>query len=105
MRRGGAEQRRHAGELLAAFFPFKEISLFLFISVFLFLPGTAAASPPPPPPKPAKYVTDLAGVVPPQRAAGRNETLAAFERGSGSQVLVCWDRKSPDGTPLGDSAT
>jgi uncharacterized protein len=103
MRRGGGEQRRHAGELLAALFPFKEI--FLFLSLLLFLPGAAfGAGPPPPPPKPAKYVTDLAGVLPAERAARLNEKLAAFERDTSNQVLVYVDRKIPDSTTLEEFA-
>ncbi|MDQ2871488.1 MAG: TPM domain-containing protein, partial [Acidobacteriota bacterium] len=38
--------------------------------------------------RPAKYVTDLAGVFPPERAAALNEKLAGFERTTSTQVLV-----------------
>jgi uncharacterized protein len=62
------------------------------------LPALAAG--PPLPPKPAKYVTDLAGVLPAGRAAALNEKLAAFERETSNQVLVYIDRKIPEGTTL-----
>jgi uncharacterized protein len=41
-----------------------------------------------PPPKPAKYMTDFAGVIEPDRAARLNEMLAAFERETSNQVVV-----------------
>jgi uncharacterized protein len=79
------------------------VLLFLFIS--LFLPGAAfAAGPLTPPPKPATYVTDVAGVLPAERAASLNEKLAAFERETSNQVLVYVDRKVPDGTTLEEYA-
>jgi uncharacterized protein len=106
MTRGGGEQRRGAGELLAAFLPFKETFIFVFLiaSLSLVLPGAAFAAPPPVPPRPAKYVTDLAGVLPADRAAALNEKLAAFERETSNQVLFWVDRKVPEGTTLEEFA-
>lgn len=63
-------------------------------------PFRAAAGAPPLPPKPTKYVTDLAGALPAERAAALNEKLAAFERETSSQVLVYVDSRIPEGTTL-----
>ena len=104
MKRGGGEQRRGAGELLAASSTFKEIFLFLFpslfLSIFLFAPGAARGAAPPVPAKPSKYVTDNAGVLSSPAAARLNEKLAAFERATSNQVLFWIDRRVPEGTTL-----
>jgi uncharacterized protein len=104
MTRGGGEQRRGAGKLLAASSTFKEISLFLFVSLSVLLAGAAFAAPPPVPPRPAKYVTDNAGVLAVDRAAALNEKLAAFERETSNQVIFWIDRKVPEGTTLEEFA-
>ena len=51
-------------------------------------------------PKPARYVTDTAGVVPSDRAAALNEKLAAFERETSDQILVYVADRVPEGTTL-----
>jgi uncharacterized protein len=58
--------------------------------------GLAASAPVPP--KPERYVTDTAGLLPPERAAAMNEKLAAFERETSAQVLVWIAPKVPEGT-------
>jgi uncharacterized protein len=101
VRRGGGRRSFVAGKRCAAPLNFKEV--FLFLS--LFLPAAAfAAGQPPPPPRPAKYVTDLAGALPAERATRLNEKLAAFERETSNQILVYVDRKVPDGTTLEEFA-
>jgi uncharacterized protein len=50
--------------------------------------------------KPAKFVTDYAGVFPPARADALNEKLAQFERGTSNQVLVYVEPRITDGTTL-----
>jgi len=40
------------------------------------------------PPKPAKYVTDSAGVIEPDRVSRLNEMLATFERETSNQIVV-----------------
>jgi len=47
------------------------------------------------PAKPAKYVTDNAGVLTAARASALNEKLAQFERDTSNQVLVYVDRSLP----------
>jgi uncharacterized protein len=76
-------------------------ALFL-AAVALALSGRA--EPPPAPPRPGKYVTDLAGAIPADRASALNEKLAGFERETSSQVLVYVDRKVPEGTTLEEFA-
>ena len=63
-------------------------------------PVSFAAGAPPIPAKPTKYVTDLAGALPAERAVALNEKLAAFERETSSQVLVYIGTKVPEGTTL-----
>jgi uncharacterized protein len=104
MRRGGGARRSVAGELLAPPPPFKEIFLFLFVSFFLFAPGAARSAAPPVPAKPAKYVTDNAGVLSGPAANRLNEKLAAFERETSNQVLFWVDRRVPEGTTLEEFA-
>ncbi len=60
----------------------------------------ALASGSPVPPKPDRYVTDLASVLSPDRAAALNEKLAAFERETSAQVLVYVAPRVPEGTTL-----
>ena len=55
---------------------------------------------PPVPPRPARYVTDNAGVLPAGRAAALNEKLAAFERETSNQVVFWIDRRVAAGTTL-----
>lgn len=50
------------------------------------------------PPKPARYVTDGAGVLPTERADALNESLAAFDRETTNQILVWIARRVPPGT-------
>ncbi len=80
--------------------PFKEILLFLFVSLSLLAPGAARGAAPPVPPRPAKYVADNTGVLPAERAAALNERLAAFERETSNQVVFWIDRRVPEGTTL-----
>jgi uncharacterized protein len=61
-------------------------------SILLFLLATAL------PPKPARYVTDNAGILGPSRAGALNEKLAQFERDTSNQVLVYTDRDLPPDT-------
>ncbi len=104
MRRGGGQRPFVAGKRRAAPLTFKEISLFVPVFLFALVSGAASAAPPPVPPRPAKYVTDNAGVLPPDRAAALNEKLAAFERETSNQVLFWVDRKVPEGTTLEEFA-
>lgn len=55
--------------------------------------------------RPTKYVTDLAGVFPPERAAALNEKLAAFERTSSTQILVYTAARVPEGTTMEELAS
>ena len=64
------------------------------------IPGSALAGPSPVPPKPDRYVTDLAGVLPAERASVLNEKLAAFERETSAQILVYVAPKVPEGTTI-----
>ena len=52
------------------------------------------------PPKPARYVTDNAGVLGDARANALNEKLAQFERDTSDQVLVYVDRDLPPDTTI-----
>jgi uncharacterized protein len=54
------------------------------------------------PPKPERYVTDLSGVLPPDRAEALNRKLEQFERDTSNQVLVWIDRRVPEGFVLED---
>src|SRR5689334_22122039 len=63
-------------------------------SILLFLLATAL------PPKPARYVTDNAGVLGPARADALNAKLAQFERDTSNQVLVYIDRDLPADTTI-----
>ncbi len=54
------------------------------------------------PPKPARWVTDEAGVLSPQVAAAIDQKLAAFEKQQGSQVLVAIFRRLPPDEALED---
>jgi uncharacterized protein len=55
-------------------------------------------------PKPSRYATDNAGVFPADRLAALNESLAAFERETSSQIVVYVDRRRPEDTTLEDFA-
>ncbi|HEX7192478.1 MAG TPA: TPM domain-containing protein [Thermoanaerobaculia bacterium] len=52
------------------------------------------------PAKPARYVTDNAGVLTADRAEKLDQKLKAFEQQTSDQVLVYVDKKVPDGTTL-----
>jgi uncharacterized protein len=54
------------------------------------------------PAKPARYVTDNAGVLDAARAKALNEKLAQFERETSDQVLVYVDRDLPAETTIED---
>jgi uncharacterized protein len=83
----------------------EDSDFFLFLSFFVFLlPGAARCAAPPVPPKPAKYLTDNAGVVSAPAADRLNEKLAAFERETSNQVIFWIDRRVPDGTTLEEFA-
>lgn len=56
------------------------------------------------PPRPARYVTDNAGVLDAARASAVNEKLAQFERETSDQLLVYVDRKLPADTTLEEFA-
>jgi uncharacterized protein len=64
------------------------------LHVLLFLVAVAL------PPKPARYVTDNAGVLGEARASALNEKLAQFERDTSDQVLVYVDRDLPPDTSI-----
>jgi uncharacterized protein len=83
----------------------RSFRLTILVTAALVLCGVAA--PPPPalsplsfPPKPATYVTDNAGVLPPARAAVLNDALAAFGRKTSDQIYVYVDHRVPPGTTL-----
>jgi uncharacterized protein len=67
------------------------------------LAGAVSAAEPPLPPAPARFVTDNAGLLTPAAAAALNARLAAYERGTGHQVLVYVDRTT-GGAPIEDWA-
>jgi uncharacterized protein len=71
----------------------RSLRLTILLAATLVLCGVA-------PPKPAKYVTDNAGVLPPARAAALNDTLARFELQTSEQIYVYIDRHLPPGTTL-----
>lgn len=52
------------------------------------------------PPKPDRYVTDLSGVLSPDRAGALNARLERFERETSNQVLVWIAPKIPDNATL-----
>jgi len=52
------------------------------------------------PPKPARYVTDAAGVLDDTRENALNEELAAYERHTSNHFVVYVERKVPEGTTL-----
>lgn len=100
MRRGGGERRNVAGERLAATPPFKELFLFLFISLILFSSGGALAAGPVVPPAPTRFVTDKAGALSPGTAARLEQRLRDFEKETSDQFLVYTERVVPEGTTL-----
>jgi uncharacterized protein len=63
---------------------------------------TIAAAAHPLPPKPSRYVSDAAGVLSPQVAAGLNARLEAFERETSNQVIVATFPKIPEGFVVED---
>ncbi|HEY7111904.1 MAG TPA: TPM domain-containing protein [Thermoanaerobaculia bacterium] len=54
------------------------------------------------PSKPARYVTDRAGVLGPGEPERLNEELAQFERDTSNQILVWIDKRIPEGFTLED---
>ena len=96
MRRGGGQRSFVAGKRCAVPLTFKEI--FLFVSLFLCLPGAAAG--PAVPPAPTRFVTDKAGVIAPDVAAGLERRLSDFEKETSNQFLVYTESTVPDGTTL-----
>src|SRR5664279_4751604 len=69
-------------------------------AVPLFLACTGAAAAPPVPPVPPRFVTDKAGVIAPDVAAGLERRLFDFERETSNQFLVYTETAVPDGTTL-----
>ncbi len=96
MRRGGGQRSFVAGKRCAVPLTFKEI--FLFVSLFLCLPGAAAG--PAVPPAPTRFVTDKAGVIAPDVAASLERRLSDFEKETSNQFLVYTESTVPDGTTL-----
>jgi len=58
----------------------------------------------PVPPRPAKYLTDNAGVFEAERGRALNEKLAAHERATSNQVLVDVEKRLPPATTIEDFA-
>ena len=54
------------------------------------------------PGKPARYVTDKAGVIPADRAEALNSKLEQYERDTSNQILVWVDRRLPENFVLED---
>ena len=54
------------------------------------------------PEKPARYVTDRAGVLGPGQAEALNAKLEQFEKDTSNQILVWVDKKLPEGFTLDD---
>src|SRR4051794_10975310 len=52
------------------------------------------------PAKPARYVTDNAGVLAADRAEAIDAKLKAFEQATSDQIIVYIDKKVPEGTTL-----
>jgi uncharacterized protein len=95
MKSGGGKRRRRTGILLAAFFLFEEVFAFAFG-----VPAVGAAAGPPVPPAPTRFVTDKAGVIAPDVAAGLERRLFDFEKETSNQFLVYTETAVPDGTTL-----
>lgn len=68
------------------------------LALLAVLPLLAAAGPVPVPPRPARYVTDGAGVLGADVAEALDARLADFERRTSSQVLVWIAPRVPEGT-------
>jgi uncharacterized protein len=64
--------------------------------------ATAAFAADPLPPKPARYVSDNAGILSPNTVTALNSRLEAFERETSNQVIVATFPKVPDGYVLED---
>ncbi|MCA1581535.1 MAG: TPM domain-containing protein, partial [Acidobacteria bacterium] len=64
----------------------------------------ALAAAPPVPEKPARYVTDRAGVLDPGRAEQLNSRLEQFEKDTSIQMLVWIDRHVPENTTIEEFA-
>ncbi|MGH9399003.1 MAG: TPM domain-containing protein [Thermoanaerobaculia bacterium] len=54
------------------------------------------------PAAPTRYVTDRAGVLPPDRAEALNGRLEQYEKDTSNQILVWIDRRVPEGFVLED---
>jgi len=52
------------------------------------------------PPKPARWVTDVAGVIPDDREAALNARLEQYQRDTSNQILIYVDRRVPAGTTI-----
>ena len=108
MKRGGGRRPFVFPTRCAAPLTFKEIFLFSSFAFFLVLsllhPRAALGAAPPVPPRPAKYVTDNAGVLSAPAANRLNEKLASFERETSNQVIFWIDRRIPEGTTLEEFA-
>src|ERR1035437_7096103 len=66
----------------------------------LFLAPAGAAAGPVVPPVPTRFVTDKAGVIAPDVAAGLERRLFDFEKETSNQFLVYTETAVPDGTTL-----
>jgi uncharacterized protein len=82
----------------------KRAALCLFVAIAALAIAALARADVPIPPRPARYVTDLAGVLGEPRASALNEKLAAFERDTSNQIIVYVDRKVPESTTLEELA-
>ena len=69
-------------------------------AVPLFLARAGAAAGPVVPPVPTRFVTDKAGVIAPDVAAGLERRLFDFEKETSNQFLVYTETAVPDGTTL-----
>jgi Beta-propeller domains of methanol dehydrogenase type len=72
------------------------------IALFLILLGGVALAAPALPPKPADYVEDNAGLLPPETRESLAARLAQFERDTSSQVLVATFPRVPENFVMED---
>jgi len=76
--------------------------LWLAIASSALAAGAASASSIPP--KPARYVTDVAGVLDASRAEALNARLEQLEKETSIQMLVWVDRRLPENTSIEEFA-
>lgn len=76
------------------------ISSRLFVLPLLVFAFAGVAAGPAVPPMPTRFVTDKAGVIPPDVAAGLEERLRSFERDTSNQFLVYTEPTVPEGTTI-----